>query len=225
MLKVVGVDEAGKGPVIGSLVVAVSIINLEKEEDFDSYQEDLKKLGVKDSKLLKPEKRKEVYEQLKDMMDVKFLQITPSVIDDHNRKGKTLMNLQVTSLVDLLEDIRPDVIYIDALTANPRKFGEDLQTQLSFRCKVISENKADAKYPIVGAASIVAKELREQEIAQIKENLNIDCGSGYCHDPKTIAFLQANWQNEEYSFIIRKSWATYKDLMQKKLDDFISELD
>lgn len=225
MYKVIGIDEAGKGPVLGSMFIGFSIINLQSLKDLNSYQDKLKELGVKDSKKLTPKKRNFIYNQLKDNMDIKYAQLTPALIDTNNAKGGKLNQLEINAIIQILEVEEPQLIIIDALTANPEKFGEEIQRRLKFECKIISENKADDKYEVVGAASIIAKELREQELSQIRQNIKIDCGSGYPADPKTKKFLEENYNNKEFDFIFRKSWETYKKISktsnkEKSLMDF-----
>ena len=212
MYKVIGIDEAGKGPVIGSMFIAFSIINLEKLSDINSYQEKLKEIGVKDSKKLNAKKRNEIYQKIKTLMDIKYAQLTPALIDTNNLNNGNLLELEVESIIRVLESEKPNLIIIDALTSNPEKFGDMLLKKLSFECKVISENKADSKYEMVGAASIIAKELREQEISQIKANIKLNCGSGYPSDINTVNFLKENWNSKEFDFIFRKSWQTYKNI-------------
>ena len=218
MYKVIGIDEAGKGPVIGSMFIGFSIINLEGLKDLNSYQELLKGFGVTDSKKLSPKKRNAIYNELKNNMDMKYVQLTPAIIDANYFSGGNLLDLEVRGMIKILEDERPDLIMVDALTSRPDKFGEKLLSKLSYKPKIISENKADLKYEVVGAASIIAKELREQEVAQIKLNTNEygNCGSGYPSDPNTKIFIKENWNNEKIDFIFRKSWATYKNLANIK---------
>ncbi|MDA3855278.1 MAG: ribonuclease HII [Candidatus Woesearchaeota archaeon] len=217
MYKVIGIDEAGKGPVLGSMFIGFSIINLANGlKDLNEYQDNLKSIGVKDSKLLTSKKRNELYQILKDTMDLKYAQITPALIDSNNAQGGKLNELEVDAIVKILESEKPDLVMIDALTANPEKFGQDILKKLSFEPKMISENKADVKYTIVGAASIAAKELREQELEEIRKNIGIDCGSGYPADPKTKAFLKEHYESKEFDFIFRKSWQTYKNLVGDK---------
>ena len=226
MYKVIGIDEAGKGPVLGSMFIGFSIIHLQDGlKDLNSFQDKLTKIGVKDSKLLTPKKRNEVYQKLKEMLDVKYAQLTPALIDSNNAKGGKLNELEIDAIVQIIESEKPQLVIIDALTARPDTFAEEILKRLSFEPKIISENKADTKYPLVGAASIAAKELREQELKEIKDNIKLDCGSGYPSDPKTKAFLKEHWKSKEFDFIFRKSWQTYKDLatkeMQNKLDEFL----
>jgi len=225
MYKVIGVDEAGKGPVLGSMFIGFSIINLEKGlSDLNSYQDMLKEKGVKDSKLLTPLKRNQLYQELKELMDLRYVQLTPAIIDANFFSGGKLNELEVRGIAKMLNDLEPDLVIVDALTANPEKFADDLRKHLKFECKIIAENKADTKYTVVGAASICAKELREQELGEIRNNIKIDCGSGYPADPKTKKFLEEHWDNKEFDFIFRKSWKTYTNMAnsksQKTLGDF-----
>ncbi len=140
MLKVIGIDEAGRGPVLGSLFIGFSIINVESLEDLASYQEKLKTEGVKDSKLLSPKKKKEVYLKLNSLMDIKYAQLTPVLIDDNNAKGGSLNELEITAIMQILESEKPQHIIIDALTSKPEKFAEQLKSKLSFECEIIAEN-------------------------------------------------------------------------------------
>ena len=225
MYKVIGVDEAGKGPVLGSLFIGFSIINLANGvKNIDEYQEKLKELGVRDSKKITPSKRNQIYNELKSKMDMKYAQLTPIVIDENKFNGGDLMQLEIDAIVKVLEDEKPQLVIIDALTANPQKFKLDVEKKLSktlrSSCKIIAENKADDTYQIVGAASIIAKELREQELAQIHQNIGVDCGSGYPGDSKTREFVKNRGKDESIRFVFRKSWKTYQELTQKSLVDF-----
>ncbi len=224
MYKVIGIDEAGKGPVLGSMFIGFSIVSLKSLKNLNSYQKMLKDMGVRDSKELAPLKRNQIYNKLKSDMNMKYSQLTPVLIDRNHARGGKLNELEIRSIVKILEDEKPQLVIIDALTSNPQKFGDEILRRLSFECKIISENKADKKYEMVGAASIIAKELREQELSQIRKNVKFDCGSGYPSDPKTIEFLKKYYNSCEFGFIFRKCWDTYKKVVnekeQKSLSDF-----
>jgi ribonuclease HII len=224
MYRVVGIDEAGKGPVIGSMFIGFAIINLEREDDLNEYQNKLKEIGVCDSKKLTPKKRSEIYEKLKDWLDIKYAQLTPALIDSNFFSGGKLNDLEISAIVQVLESFKPDLIIIDALTSNPENFKNNILKRLSYSPKIISENKADQKYELVGAASIIAKELREKELDEIRKNIGLDVGSGYPSDPKTKDFLKKHFENKNFDFIFRKSWKTYQNIVnsfkQKKLSDF-----
>ncbi len=216
MYKLIGIDEAGKGPVIGSMFIGFAIVNLENGvNDINSFHNYLKEMGVKDSKKLTEKSRLKVYEKLANELDIKYVQLTPFMIDSNNKKGDTLNNLEINAIVSILNEQKPNLVIIDALTSNPEKFKESILKKLNFECKIIAENKADDKYEIVGAASIIAKQLRENEIQDIKKKIGIDFGSGYPSDSRTHDFLLKNYENKEFDFIFRKSWQTYKDVSKK----------
>lgn len=221
MYKVIGVDEAGKGPVLGSLFIGFSIINLAGGlKELNEYQEKLKELGVTDSKKLSPKKRNSLYNELKNMMDMKYAQLTPIVIDDNKQNGGDLMELEIAAIIKVLEQEKPQCVIIDALTANHEKFKLEIEKRLNFECTVITENKADLKYEMVGAASIIAKELREQELAQIHINVGVDVGSGYPGDKKTREFVKLKGKDKELRFLFRTSWKTYQEITGKSLLDY-----
>ncbi len=223
MYKIIGIDEAGRGPVIGSLFIGFAIIILEKKEDYEEFVDFLDKIGVKDSKKLSKKKRKEVAEKLKESLDFKYVQLTPEVIDKNIFSGTNLNELQINSIVHILNIEKPDLIFVDALTSNSEKYKQKLLNKLNYvPDNLIAENKADDKYKIVGAASIIAKELREKEISDIKKRIGIDFGSGYPSDPLTKSFIKENY-NKEFNFIFRKSWMTYRSIIdskKKNLKDF-----
>ena len=87
--------------------------------------------------------------------------------------------------------------------------------------QLLCEHKADLNHPVVSAASIIAKEKREDEIHKLKLKFGKDFGSGYPADPKTKEFITKNFNNKKYKDIIRFSWNTVKKLFketgQKKL--------
>ena len=215
-----GVDEAGRGSVIGPLVIAGVSIN----------EKDLPKLidiGVKDSKLLSPCRREELAIQVKDLAllyHVVFL--SPGEIDivvESKRRLHKLNRLEAKAMAKVITILKPDVIYVDASDVLADRFGEHIAENLNFKPKIISEHKADLTYPIVSAASIIAKVERDNVILQL-EKKHGKMGCGYPSDPNTIKFLE-NWiiQFGSYPDFVRKSWKTAKrlksqtDSRQKKL--------
>ena len=212
-----GIDEAGRGPVIGPLVSAGVLIE-EKDEA------KLKALGVKDSKLLTPEQREILYKKIiavvKDY-SVKILQ--PFQIDAAvNDPVHNLNWLEADSMAEIANELKPDKIIVDCPSTNIKAFTEYLKKKLKIKAEIIAEHKADLNHPVVSAASILAKVTRDKEIEKIKDELNKDIGSGYPADPKTQEFLKKNYK--KYPEIFRKSWESYKRLAeskkQKNLSDF-----
>lgn len=215
-----GVDEAGRGCVIGPLVVAgVSI----EEKDLQKLVD----LGVKDSKLLSPQKREELAIQIRKLAlicHVVFL--TPAEIDivvESKRKLHKLNRLEAKAMARIITILKPDLVYVDASDVLAERFGEHIAEQLDFATKIVSEHKADLTYPIVSAASIIAKVERDKIISQLNQRYG-NLGCGYPSDPKTVNFLE-DWTTKfgSYPDFVRKSWKTAKriknktDSQQKKL--------
>jgi len=205
---VAGVDEAGRGCVIGPLVVA-GIAVWAKNLPL------LAELGVKDSKLLTPKKREALYpEILKLAQSHHIIKVLPYAIDRAVRSTRTnfkLNRLEAHTMAKVIEVIKPDEAYVDAADVLQDRFGEYIKEYLNVKSNIISKHKADTTYPIVSAASIVAKVERDREIEKIKAKYG-DCGTGYLSDKKTIAFLKRMLieNGGSYPSCIRKSWAPAK---------------
>ena len=208
-----GVDEAGKGPVMGPMVVAaVSVTNAKIIEN----------QGFKDSKLLTPKKRKELFELIKTNYEYAIEIIEPEEIDIYRRKNQlNLLNRRAFEKV--ISKLNPMVAYVDAADVNEERFGREIKINLTNEndTDVISMHKADSKIPIVAAASIIAKQTRELEIHKLKEEIG-DFGSGYPSDSRTIKFLKSYFHdNSKWPSGTRKSWKTIERIRPvNKLSDF-----
>ena len=94
--------------------------------------------------------------------------------------------------------------------------------------EMVAEHKADSRYRIVGAASIMAKVERDREIERLKERYG-DFGPGYPSNAKTISWLNS-WFAKHHSFpeIVRESWDTIAEIRkaadQSKLSSFLGKL-
>jgi ribonuclease HII len=214
---ILGIDEAGRGPVIGPLVMAAVKIN-EKDE------KKLIELGVKDSKLLLPSQREYMFDKILEIADsYKIIIIPPLKIDEAVNSETTNLNwLEADNAIDMINELNPAKAYIDCPSTNIAKYTEYLQKKLTVKTKLVVEHKADFTYPVVSAASILAKVTRDREIEKIKEKIGMNLGSGYPSDPMTQEFLKNNWKT--HPDVFRHSWASYKNYSegqsQKKLFDF-----
>ena len=217
---IAGVDDAGRGSILGPLVIAGILV---KEEDLQK----LINLGVKDSKLLTPKRRRKLAEEIKKIaVKCYVLKLSPSEIDkvvNSGRKLHRLNRLEAKAMAKVIEELKPDMVYVDASDVVPERFKQHIQECLSFKVKIISEHKADQKYPIVSAASVIAKVERDKAIEEIKREYG-EVGCGYPTDPKTIKFLEECLKKfGEYPHFVRKSWKPAKRLKsdakfkQKKL--------
>lgn len=204
---IAGVDDAGRGSVVGPLVIAGIMI---KEEDLPK----LIQLGVKDSKLLSPHRRETLAPEIKRLIEkYSVIKLSPEEIDEVVENGKKLHRLnrlEARAMAKVIEMLKPDIAYVDASDVIEERFKEHILEYLPFKVKIISEHKADKTYPVVSAASIIAKVERDREIAELAKKYG-DFGSGYPSDPRTINFLQQclkKWR--EYPNDIRKSWKPAK---------------
>nr|MDO8082239.1 ribonuclease HII [Candidatus Freyarchaeota archaeon] len=214
---VAGVDEAGRGPILGPMVFAGVLM---KEEDIPELAE----LGVRDSKLLQPSKRERLaIVILERAVKVSIKVVSPREIDDAKAAGVNLNQLEVCCFAEIINQLNPDVTYVDAADVNPERFSQMIKSNLVIDTELISQHKADYDVLVVSAASILAKVERDRMVNELKRFG--DVGSGYCHDPKTISFLK-EWVREygELPSFVRHSWITAKNILneakQAILDDF-----
>ena len=215
-----GTDEAGRGPCFGPLVVAGILVETDAE---------LIRIGVCDSKQLTPKKREQIAPVIKKIASNYEIIVLPATDIDDLRKTMTLNELEVFVYSKIIEKLRPDVCYVDAVDVKEERFGRDILARLSYKPRMISEHKADEKYPIVGAASILAKVTRDEHVRKIAQELepklNLPLGSGYPSDPVTKKFLE-KWVEQFDSLPphVRQSWETCQKLIKnkntKRLDDF-----
>lgn len=208
-LLICGIDEAGRGPVIGPMVMCGVLI--EKEDEVK-----LSEIGAKDSKLLSPVRREEMVDSIKSIAkDFSIVIVQPKEIDEAVESDNTNLNwLEADKQVQIIDELKPDVVYIDCPSTNEKDFEDYLRKKLKHKdVKLIVEHKADYKYVVVGAASIIAKVTRDGEIEKLKRKHKIDFGSGYPADPFTKQFLEKNYN--KYDFF-RKSWSSWKNASQKQ---------
>ncbi len=204
---VLGIDEAGRGPVIGPMILCGLLV---RSEDLNKLVE----LGVKDSKMLSPERRVELVPFIIEVsVRHRLAVVEPEEIDRYVLHGR-LNFLEMERMIEIVEDLKPDVVYVDAPGRNPKKFGEILHKQTGVR--VVAENFADRRYPVVGAASILAKVKRDMIIKRY-HRIYGDFGSGYVGDPKTMSFLREYLRkNGRLPPIARRSWRTCIDLIEEE---------
>ncbi|MCJ7633032.1 ribonuclease HII [Candidatus Bathyarchaeota archaeon] len=207
---VAGIDEAGRGPVIGPLVIAGVLFD-------KSTIPELRPLGVKDSKLLTPRKREKLEPKILEFaVKHKVLYLSPSTIDDYVINGEKLRKLnwlEATAMAEIIEMLNPNVAYLDASDVNEKRFGLQVQGLVSFPVRVISKHHADRDDPVVGAASILAKVNRDRAVAELRTMYG-DFGSGYPSDPHTIRFLCELARSGDYPDYVRKSWKTLKRIQR-----------
>jgi len=212
-----GVDDAGRGPIIGPMVLGGVLI--EKEE-----AEKLKRLGVADSKTLSPSRREKLLTDIrKAAVSCRTVQISAAEIDSRGENGLNLNDLEAVKMAEVINLITDGVkeeieIFLDCPSVNCDAWRAYLLKHIKNldNKKFRVEHKADSKYSACSAASILAKVTRDAEVAKIRKEIGIDFGSGYPADPKTKAFLAKYGEKFSDSGIIRKTWETWASLQKKQ---------
>ena len=210
---VAGVDEAGRGCVIGPLVIAGVLI---KHETLPL----LAQLGVKDSKLLLPRKREALFTEVVRLAEKHvIMKLAPVVIDrvvESQRKLHKLNRLEAQTIAQIINALKPDEAFVDAADVLEDRFKHHVQEDLTVKTKITSRHKADKIYLVVSAASILAKVERDKDIVALR-GVYGDFGSGYLTDPKTMRFLKKWLQtHDEYPDCVRKSWKPAKQAKNEK---------
>jgi len=214
-----GIDEAGRGPVIGPMVVAGVLLSREGARR-------LREIGVMDSKRLKAARREELLPMILEEADSYAMRvIEPRRIDEAVSKG-ALNLLEAEVMGEIIRELRPSCAIIDSPMRNCRRFAELVRGFLDFSVRIRAENYADAKYVQVAAASIVAKVERDRRIRELSELSGIELGSGYPHDMRTRAAVERILRGEAFPRDqVRWRWATIQGmrsrLMGREITDFL----
>lgn len=216
---ILGIDDAGRGPVIGPMVLAGCLILKEIESEF-------RRAGIKDSKLLTAKKREELAEIINQTsLDRHHVILTPVEIDTGMGIGVNLNEVEAMASASIINYIASKLseeqkknmtIVIDCPSNNPNAWLITLMKYVNSENKKIhirAEHKADFHYPSVSAASIIAKTTRDAEIERLKKEVGFDFGSGYPADPVTKKALIEHSDILLKKQLIRKSWQTWKTLI------------
>lgn len=208
-----GVDEAGKGSVLGPMVIAA--VGVSSENVFAEVE-------VADSKLLSPRVRERLYITIRKRFRVATVRIDAHEIDEI-RTGMTMNACVARAHAQAIDKLSPAIAYVDACDVNAFRYADMVKSHLEKRCEIVSEHNADRTFKVVSAASIVAKVTRDRAITALSKKYG-EIGSGYPSDPVTIAFLSA--YIDEYKCpppIARKSWKTIISLVGKKQQSQLSQ--
>ncbi|MDP3396618.1 MAG: ribonuclease HII [Methanoregula sp.] len=208
-----GVDEAGKGSVLGPMVVAAVGV---------SSDDILADLGIKDSKLLTAKERERLYTIIRKKCRVAIVKLDAQEIDAV-RQDMTLNAAVARAHAQVITKLSPACAYVDACDVNSFRYAEMVKSHLERPCEIVSEHHADEKFPVVSAASIIAKVTRDRAIAMLAKKYG-DIGSGYPADPVTIRFLNAYIDEHRIPPpIARKSWKTVSTILAKKTQSSLGD--
>ena len=224
-LNITGIDEAGRGSIIGPLVIAGVCANKETIKEF-------KKIGIKDSKKLTRKDRERFAKIIiQKSNECSIRKLSPKKIDravmlrkkNKNRKlnfqAKNyggLNELEACAMSSILNKLNSEIAFIDSCDVNPKRFKIKIKSLMQKKIKMYSLHKADEIYTIVSAASILAKCIRDKEIYTLQRRYGL-IGSGYPSDNKTRVFLKTwNLKNDNKPNFSRKSWKTWDKILKNK---------
>jgi|Deesub1362B_J571_1020462.scaffolds.fasta_scaffold12096_3 ribonuclease HII len=209
-----GVDEAGRGPVIGPMVIAGVSAPLSA----------LLEIGVRDSKKLTPARRRAMRAQIESVAEKIVVKVLQPWEIDGMRERMTMNEIEVVVFAEVVDELGCEEVYVDSADTVEERFGREIEALLSRKVRVVAEHRADERYPAVSAASIIAKLVRDELIEGIKREIG-DFGSGYPADPRTVEFLRRYCREHgELPRYVRRSWETAKRILgtqgQRSLDEF-----
>ena len=205
-MQICGIDDAGRGSMLGPLVVAGILIDKKKLRK-------LSMLGVQDSKKLTPKRREDLFDKIKELSDDYFIsRIYPRSIDASVKKHQ-LNNLEAKHMAKVVVKLNPDISYVDSCDVNATRFGKEISIQSNGH-KIKSYHHADSRFIVVSAASILAKVSRDKSILKIKQNY--DVGSGYPSDSTTVKFVRQHFLlNGNMPNFVRKSWKPVQKILNE----------
>ncbi len=208
---ILGIDDAGRGPVIGPMVLAGCLIDEVMEKEF-------KKLGVKDSKQLTPKRRAFLADVVREKAEnFEVVVVYPDEIESNNISGTKLNEVEAIACAEIINRINKGYdkikVVLDCPSTGINKWRDFLKTKITdlSNLEVVCEHKADVNHVAVSAASIIAKDVREKEMTILKEKYGPEIGSGYSSDPYTIKFLEKHAHKYKDDGLFRKTWATWKN--------------
>ena len=212
---IAGIDEAGRGPMIGPMVICGVLIDPRELSK-------LKQIDIKDSKVLSHSQRLKLKEKIEEIATKIVIRSVSASDIDRLRKRTTMNEIEVAEFASIAKTLKPQKIYLDAADVKAERFGERVGSLSGLTSKgavFVSEHKADAKYPIVSAASIIAKVERDRVISKYHEKYG-DFGSGYPSDPKTVDFVRKLVRNnQKLPSIVRKSWDSVRKIINEESSD------
>jgi ribonuclease HII len=204
-VQICGIDDAGRGSLLGPLVIAG--ISLDKKN-----LKNLSSLGVKDSKKLSPKSREDLYKQIIKIVDDYYVVKIPPKSIDASVKKHCLNNLEAKYMAKVVSKLNSDISYVDSCDVNPTRFGREISS-LSNNHKIKSYHHADSRFVVVSAASILAKVVRDKAIMKLRKEY--DLGSGYPADSVSIRFVTLYYKkNHVMPNFVRKSWKPIQKIIE-----------
>jgi len=200
MKLIAGLDEAGRGPAIGPMVIAGVAIREGREQELLS-------IGVKDSKKLSAKRRDELLPQIMARVENYHVEVLDAEVIDSLRSERNLNQIEADAMAKIIDRLWPDIAQIGSVDVDPARFGAEILRRMVAKPEVFSVHHAEDRFPAVAAASILAKTARDRMVGELKLKWG-DFGSGYPGDPKTRRFIAEAVRSGELPPIVRRTWST-----------------
>ncbi len=202
---VLGLDEAGRGSLVGPLVVGGFVTDT-------ATAARLPQMGVRDSKLLSPARRESLYRLLGGHGQRLSVTLPPATIDRHVRVGG-LNHLEAHAFARLVRRAGVPHVFADACDPDAKRFGRSVARLAGIQVHMDARHRADATIPVVAAASIVAKVRRDRALARLRREIGEGIGSGYPSDDRTVQFVRDRLRpGGPLPPWLRSSWRTMERL-------------
>lgn len=216
MKRIAGIDEAGRGPVIGPMVVAGVLVR-------EGTLGELLALGVKDSKKLSARKRESLFPEILGVAESHCVEIIQSDRIDADRRTRNLNMIEASAMAKIIDTLRPDVAQVGSVDVVSERFRRMILSEMAFPVEIDSSHHAEERFPAVAAASIIAKVTRDDAVSSLRREYG-DFGSGYPSDMKTRSFIR-EWYEKEGSLppIVRRSWKTAQSLTRNQTESPFSD--
>ncbi len=223
--KLLGIDEAGRGPVIGSMFLAGVVMDEDKAKE-------MRRKGARDSKKMSKGKRRQLYSTINEEAEAVYCTEVTAPEIDYKRQRISLNELEAEKIAGIIEQAIEDGESFDVLVVDvPDPDGERFMNRirkyvdLPDDIEIKAEHGADETYPVCSTASIIAKVNRDKSVEEIEKEYGIELRSGYSHEDKVIDYLKDILKEEgEFPDFVRTSWETAKRVRreseQSKLKDY-----
>lgn len=207
MKLIAGLDEAGRGPVIGPMVIAGVSMR-------EGSERELLRVGVKDSKKLSAKRRNEILPKIMERVENYHIEVVEAEFIDRSRGEMNLNQIEADTMAKIIDRLWPDVAQIGSVDVNPERFRAAISRRALAKSEIVSVHHAEDKFPAVAAASILAKTTRDRIIDELRYRWG-DFGSGYPSDPKTKQYILDAVVSGELPPIVRRTWITVSEVVQR----------
>lgn len=177
--------------------------------------EALRALGVRDSKRLSPQRRRGLAAEIQERAACHVVSLPADALDAAMAHD-SLNEVEARAFAEVVRALAPEEAVVDCCDPVEARFRDRVLRHLGYELPLRAEHRAEDRHPVVAAASIVAKVKRDEAVERIGAELGVDVGSGYAHDARTLAFLEA-WlaAHQAPPPHVRRSWRTTRRLLAR----------